>query len=144
MLILQPTAGYKTITIAPRIQYVNGFKDRVLSDNGVFEDSECFTLFSSADYYVKLRRDGDGKEETLTGIYVSGITNFTQIKFLPTILEDDSTYCLEVVFAGKLFYRDKVYATSQTESEMLVSKHEIGNGTIYKTYNKVDDNTYII
>ena len=41
MLILQPTAGYKTITIAPRTQYNNEFKDRVLSNDGVFEDSDC-------------------------------------------------------------------------------------------------------
>ena len=43
-----------------------------------------------------------------------------------------------------MFYRDKVYVTSQTASEMLVEKHQIGNGTIYKPYSEVDDNTYII
>ena len=144
MLILQPTAGDKIITIAPRTQYNNEFKDRVLSNDGVFEDSDCLVVFLSSEYSVKLRRDGDGKEESLTGVYVTSATNFTQIKFLPTILQEDSTYYLEVLNNGKLFYRDKVYVTSQTASEMLVEKHQIGNGTIYKPYSEVDDNTYII
>jgi len=44
----------------------------------------------------------------------------------------------------ELWYRDKIYATSQTEAEIKTEKHKIGNGTIYKPYNTVDNNTYII
>ena len=85
MLILQPTAGQKTITIAPRKAYVNTFKARVLSDGGVFEISDCFNLFIGIGYSLKIRRDGDGVEENLSNLYISGISNFTQVKFEPTI-----------------------------------------------------------
>ena len=107
MLILQPTAGEKTITIAPRSEYYNSLKSRALNDGGVFESSNCFTLFSGINYSINLRRDGDGNE-------------------------------------GKLFYRDKIYVTSQTSTERETNKYEIGNGTIYKPFSDSDDNTYII
>mgnify|MGYP006111467159 CR=1 FL=1 len=144
MLILQPTAGEKTITIAPRSEYYNSVEARVLNDGGIFENSNCFSLFSGRNHSITLRRDGDGKEEIITGVYVSGITNFTQIKFSPTILQEDSTYYIEIIDDGKLLYRDKIYVTSQTSSQMLVEKHSIGNNTIYKPFSESDDNTYII
>ena len=120
MLILQPTAGDKTITIAPRSAVLGGV------------------------VFMKLRRDGDGKEESITNPTITTTNNFTVITFQSNILQEDSTYYLEITKDSELWYRDKIYVTSQTKSEMTVSKHEIGNGTIYKTYNKVDDNTYII
>lgn len=144
MLILQPTAGEKTITIAPRSEYYNSVEARALNDGGIFENSNCFSLFSGKNHSITLRRDGDGKEEIITGVYVSGITNFTQIKFSPTILQEDSTYYIEIIDDGKLLYRDKIYVTSQTSSQMLVEKHSIGNNTIYKPFSESDDNTYII
>ena len=144
MLILQPTAGEKTITIAPRSEYYNSVEARALNDGGIFENSNCFSLFSGRNHSITLRRDGDGKEEIITGVYVSGITNFTQIKFSPTILQEDSTYYIEIIDDGKLLYRDKIYVTSQTSSQMLVEKHSIGNNTIYKPFSESDDNTYII
>tara|TARA_R110001632_G_scaffold11038_1_gene40225 strand:+ start:2402 stop:2836 length:435 start_codon:yes stop_codon:yes gene_type:complete len=144
MLILQPTAGEKTITIAPRSEYYNSVEARALNDGGIFENSNCFSLFSGKNHSITLRRDGDGKEEIITGVYVSGITNFTQIKFSPTILQEDSTYYIEIINDGKLLYRDKIYVTSQTSSQMLVEKHSIGNNTIYKPFSESDDNTYII
>ena len=144
MLILQPTAGEKTITIAPRSEYYNSVEARALNDGGIFENSDCFSLFSGRNHSITLRRDGDGKEEIITGVYVSGITNFTQIKFSPTILQEDSTYYIEIIDDGKLLYRDKIYVTSQTSSQMLVEKHSIGNNTIYKPFSESDDNTYII
>lgn len=144
MLILQPTAGEKTITIAPRSEYYSSFEARVLNDNGIFETSYCFGEVAAPDYSIKLRRDGDGKEETVISTSVYGVSNFTKIAFLPTILQEDSTYYIEVTNSGKLFYRDKIYVTSQTSSEMLVEKHTIGNNTIYKPFSESDDNTYII
>jgi hypothetical protein len=144
MLILQPTSGEKTITIAPRTLFTNSFKGRVLSDNGIYEESTCLILFQSRDYSINLRRDGDGKEETITNLSISGISNFTNVVFNPTILEEDSTYYLEITKDTELWYRDKIYVTSQTASERVTEKHDIGNGTIYKPYSIVDDNTYII
>ena len=144
MLILQPTAGQKTITIAPRKAYVNTFKARVLSDGGVFEISDCFNLLIGIGYSLKIRRDGDGVEENLSNLYISGISNFTQVKFESTTLQEDSTYYIEMTKDSELLYRDKIYVTSQTSAERETSKHEIGNGTIYKPFSESDDNTYII
>lgn len=120
MLILQPTSGDKTITIAPRNNNLSG------------------TIV------LKLRRDGDGKEETIENATFNNIVNFTEVTFQSSILEEDSTYYLEITKDNELWYRDKIYATSQTKQEIKTEKHEIGNGTIYKPYNSVDDNTYII
>jgi hypothetical protein len=120
MLILQPTSGEKIITIVPRTSDISG------------------TIV------MKLRRDGDGANETITSLTFNSIENFIEVTFTPTILEEDSTYYLEMTNNDELWYRDKIYATSQTETEIKTEKHEIGNGTIYKPYNTVDNNTYII
>jgi hypothetical protein len=144
MLILQPTVGQKTITIVPRNSYISEFKERVLEDGGIYEESTCLTFIQGLGFSMNLRRDGDGKEETIEGMYLSSIPNYTIIKFTPTILEEDSTYYLEITKDGELWYRDKIYATSQTSTERVTEKHKIGNGTIYKPYSTVDDNTYII
>jgi len=120
MLILNPTAGNKTISIAPRSADVDG------------------TIV------LILRRDGEGTEESITPVSLTKITNFTEIVFTPTILKEDATYYLEITRNGKLWYRDKIYVTSQTALERTTEKHVIGNNTIYQTYNSTDDNTYII
>jgi len=120
MLILNPTSGNKTINILPRSRDVDG------------------TIV------LILRRDGEGVEENLTPVSVSIVSNFTDIVFTPTILKEDATYYLEITRNGSLWYRDKIYATSQTESNRLVDKHVIGNNTIYQSYDSTDDNTYII
>tara|TARA_R110000803_G_scaffold2194_8_gene7358 strand:- start:804 stop:1241 length:438 start_codon:yes stop_codon:yes gene_type:complete len=145
MLILEPTLGEKTITIAPRKKYQNLLKERVLSDNGVFETSDCLVSFTKdIGYSLRIRRDGDGKQEILNDLEITNTSNYTQVKFEPTILEEDSTYYMEITKDSELWYRDKIYVTSQNATERLTNKHEIGNGTLYKTYNPVDDNTYII
>jgi len=120
MLILEPTAGEKTITIVPRSTYVSGV------------------------IVMRLRRDGDGAKEYLTPSLLTNIVGFTQVVFTPTILKEDATYYLEITNDDELWYRDKIYCTSQTPTERILNKHEIGNGTIYKSYDVVDDNTYII
>ena len=120
MLILEPTSVNQTITIAPRSSNFSGT------------------------VVLKIRRDGDGKEESVTNATFANITNFTEVTFQSTILEEDCTYYLEITNNDELWYRDKIYVTSQTATERLTNKHEIGNGTIYKPYSVVDDNTYII
>lgn len=144
MLILQPTSGEKTITIAPRTSYSSEFEERVLEGDGIYEESTCLTFVQGLGFSMNLRRDGDGKEETITGMYLSSIPNYTIVTFTPTILEEDSTYYLEITKDNELWYRGKIYATSQTKQEIKTNKHEIGNGTIYKPYSPADDNTYII
>lgn len=114
---------------------------------------------------INLRRDGDGLTEVITDIKSSVTNNFVELGFSSTILEEDSTYYLEITKSGSLWYRDKVYSTFQQYEKDFVyrlrgddatfesstcfdgdldEKHKIGNGKLYKTYDSVDDNTYII
>ena len=114
---------------------------------------------------MTLRRDGDGVTEVITDITSSVTDNFIELGFSSTILEEDSTYYLEITKSGNLWYRDKVYSTFQQYEKDFVhrikgddgkfesstcfdgdldEKHKIGNGELYKTYDSVDDNTYII
>ena len=120
MLILQPTSGDKTITIAPR--------------NNDLDGSIVLTI----------RRDGDGKEETISNATLESVVNFTEVTFQSSILEEDSTYYLEITNNGFLWYRDKIYVTTRSAYDIEFNKHIIGGSSIYKTYNSVDDNTYII
>jgi hypothetical protein len=120
MLILQPTAGEKLITIIPRSTDLSG----VISLN--------------------IRRDGDGAEEDITNLTLTEIVNYVEVRFESTILKEDSTYYIEITKDGALWYRDKIYVTSQTSLERETNKHKIGNGTIYKPFSESDDNTYII
>jgi len=120
MIILTPAVGNKTISIVPRTSDVDG------------------TIV------LILKRDGLGIKENLTPVSVTKLVNFTQIVFTPTILKEDATYYLEVTRDGALWYRDKIYATSQTAANRLTNTHVIGNNTIYQSYDSTDDNTYII
>lgn len=120
MLILEPTIGQYTINIIPRIIDVSG------------------TIS------LTIRRDGDGVEESTSPLNVINIDNYIQIYFSSSILTEDSTYYLEITKDDSLWYRDKIYVTSQSSQDMLLNSHKIGNGNLYKPYNELDDNTYII
>ncbi len=103
------------------------------------------SLDLSATLSLHIRRDGDGVEETITDLdVIKTPSNYLNVSFASTILTEDSTYYIEFTADGKLWYRDKIYATSQTKQDIIVEKHEILNGTLYKEYSKLDDNTYII
>lgn len=90
---------------------------------------------------------------------------FVNISFSSTILKEDATYYLTITNSGELWYRDKIYSTFQQVNKDFVlrvvaadgeiefskcfdgdlnEKHVIGDNTIYKTHNKLDDNTYVI
>ena len=141
MIILLPNASQQTINILPRVNSID------------------------STIVMTIRRDGDGVSETITNAIVSRYGEFIQMRFSSTILQEDSTYYLEITRSGNLWYRDKIYSTQQQINKDLVSrviatsgeiefsdcfdgdlddKHVIGNNTIYKSYDKVDDNTYII
>ena len=141
MIILIPNTSQQTISILPRVNRIDGI------------------------IIMNLRRDGDGVSESITNAIVSNSGEFISMNFSSTILQEDSTYYLEITRNGILWYRDKVYSTQQqinkelvrraiaTDAEIELStcfdgdldeKHVIGNNTIYKSYDKADDNTYII
>lgn len=141
MIILLPNTSQQTINILPRINSI----DKTI--------------------VITIRRDGDGASETITDAILSKSGGFVNMSFVCNILEEDATYYLEITRDGRLWYRDKIYSTVQqinkdfvrrvmaTDGEIefsecfdgdLNEKHVIGNNTIYKTYDKTDDNTYII
>ena len=122
MIILEPTIGDKTISIIPRSMNVEGAVS------------------------LRIRRDGDGSAEEVFPLSVTNSVNYIEIIFPNDngLLKEDSTYLLEVLKDDELWYRDKIYATSQSKSDMALNSHQIGNGDIYKPYNEFDDNTYII
>ena len=145
MLILNPTSEESSIKIIPRSLDISGeisFKLRRDGDglsehlysSAITSDS---TLYKADSSEVTADRTSDTIIATVNG-------DFVVIIIPSNILEEDSTYYLEIDKNGELWYRDKIYATSQTKVDMELNKHEIGNGTIYKTYDKTDDNTYII
>lgn len=89
---------------------------------------------------VRIRRDGDGTEETLLNVTAVVNVNHLDLTFTPTILTEGYGYFLEVTTNGNLIYRDKIYATTQTNFKV---KHNISSGE-YQEYNSIDDNTYIV
>ena len=115
MIILQPISTSQTISIIPR-------------------DTSILT----ADIY--LRRDGDSASFALTSVGVTENVNYTDISFSCDILEENSTYFLEITNQGSLIYRDKVFVTSQQDFKI---KHKLSEGK-YTQYNVTDDNTYLI
>lgn len=122
MLILEPTIGNKTISIIPRSMNIEGAVS------------------------LRIRRDGDGSEEEVFPLSVTESVNYIEIIFPNDngLLKEDFTYSLEVLKDEELWYRDKIYVTSQSNSDMALNSHQIGNGSIYDSYNELDDNTYII
>ena len=128
-----------------------------------------FTV-SSGNVEIKVRKDGYGQEEVITGFIVTqeyGVrveadgglieslscvddlsfvvsfynqSYYSDIEVSLSFLEEGETYYIEFTYEGKLWYRDKIYATSQTDYKV---KHKQSQNN-YEQYNELDDNTYII
>ena len=118
MLILQPTEEVKIINITPRKSTIEG------------------------DYVMTIRRDGDGTEEEINDAIFNEATNFVEVIFISSILKEDSTYSLEITNDNNLWYRDKIYVTTQSKEDIRVNKHEILSDSLYKSYGEEDDNSY--
>ena len=145
MIVLLPTSDIQTISIIPRtvsFYFASDYRTRVESDNGILESLLCVNsvLEIVDDLSITITRDGNGDSETITDATVLGNGNFTDIAFSSTILSDGDYYFLELTKAGNLMYRDKVYATSQTD---FTVKHKQAQNN-YTQYNTIDDNTYIV
>tara|TARA_R110000782_G_C14801175_1_gene411850 strand:- start:1725 stop:2078 length:354 start_codon:yes stop_codon:yes gene_type:complete len=117
MIILLPNTSNQTISVMPRT------------------DLTAATLVS-----LKIRRDGDGRTETITNGVVSSNVNFTNIEFSCTILSEGSTYYLEITSDGNLSYRDKIYSTTQTD---FTVKHKISQ-QLYTSSEVDGDNRFIV
>jgi hypothetical protein len=87
-----------------------------------------------------VRKDGYGQEEVITDLVVTAESYYSTIDVSLSFLEEGETYYIEFTHEGKLWYRDKIYATSQTDYKV---KHKQSQNN-YEQYNELDDNTYII
>lgn len=162
MLTLKPIQGEQTLFIMPRSNGFTGayenmdkfnlefFTERVVNDGALsLENSLCLEyIFAQGanDFKITIRRDGDGYEQITEDVKANIAGSYISLNFIPdeNLLQEDSTYALIVTVDGALFYRDKIYCTSVTKEQMRIKKHVILNNTVYKPYNEVDDNTYII
>jgi len=146
MIILQPITSEQTISVTPRYtDYFSedNYKDRVLSDGGISEATSCLidVVSSFNNTSVSIRRDGDGKSETITDVKGLVNDNFINFTFASTILEEGSTYYVEITDNSNLVYRDKIYSTTQTNYTV---KHQISKSRYTQPTGEVNDNTYII
>ena len=118
MLILKPITDSQTISIAPRNQSVNDI------------------LPLTATIY----RDGYGQTETFSIVSATVNGNFVDVDVTFTLLIQDESYYLEIFDGGNLWYRDKIYVTSQTDFK---NGYSISSDK-YDTYNQNENDTYII
>lgn len=87
-----------------------------------------------------VRKDGYGQEEVITDLVVTTESYYSTIDVSLEFLVEGETYYIEIANDGNLLYRDKIYATSQTDYKV---KHKQSQNN-YEQYNELDDNTYII
>ncbi len=113
--------GYGDFEVVTGFAITQDYDSRVLADDGVTESIECI---DDASYII-----GFYNESYYSNLDVS----------LDFLTEGD-TYYLEMYYNDKLWYRDKIYATTQTDFKVK-HKQSLNN---YDQYNELDDNTYII
>lgn len=116
MKILAPTEEAQTISIVPR---------RVQSDDVLI---------------LTITKDGDKTKESIFDVAPVENGNYFDIEFACSILEEGHLYFLEIEADGELYYRDKIYVTSQQDYTVKHKESQIN----YTEYNDADDNTYII
>lgn len=98
MIKLLPNTLEQTITIVPRTFPTVG---------GDFTNVQ-----------LVITEDGTGITETITSLTASvsdANSNYVTIPITFSILNDENAYFLEFTRAGELWFRDKAYATTQTD-----------------------------
>ena len=146
MIILLPITSEQTISVAPRYtDYFSeeSYESRVESNGGTLEAISC--LIDNASEFnntsISIRRDGDGKSETITDVKGLVNGNFIDFTFASEILEEGSTYYMEITNDSSLVYRDKIYITTQGDYTV---KHEVSKPRYIQPTGEINDNTYII
>ena len=94
MIRLLPTTDTQTLNFIPR-EYIE-----------------------AGDIYVVIREDGTGKVESIYNLTSTISGNFLQLNCQFTALTAENSYFLEVKQNNTLIYRDKIYCTSQTSSQV--------------------------
>jgi hypothetical protein len=120
MIVLLPTSAEQIISVMPRTI------PSPYSDN--------------SEVAITITRDGDGKTETIYPTLIAVNGYYVDATISSSILSENETYYLEIIYYGSLWYRDKVYVTAQSDYTV---KHKISIPN-YTPYSETDDNTYII
>lgn len=89
---------------------------------------------------IIVRKDGYGQEITVSNVVVTEQSYYSELDVSFDFLTEGDTYYLEIYNNDNLWYRDKIYVTSQTDFKVK-HKQSLNN---YDQYNELDDNTYII
>ena len=116
MIVLQPIQTAQTFSVMPRFDGENQQQD------------------------LTIRKDGTGDSESFVNITTSKQEYYTDVELTSTILEEGCTYSFEILSNSVLWYRGKIFVTSQNNYTV---KHELAQRS-YTPYNDVDDNTYVI
>lgn len=95
---------------------------------------------SEGDIAMTITEDGTNITETLTTISSLETQNYTIVSFIPTILKDENSYYIELTRGGNLWYRDKIYVTSQANDEVI---HTL-NTNKYTEYGAGSEDEYIV
>lgn len=98
-------------------------------------------LNSALNVSMVIRRDGDGKKETITSFNLGLSGNFNTVEFASSILEEGSTYFVEIEADDNLAYRDKIFCTGKNDYTV---KHVSSQDIYVQPDNEINDNTYII
>jgi hypothetical protein len=96
--------------------------------------------YSGGSISATIRQDGTNKKEVLTGLVATSDVNFVNIALTSTILKAESMYYIEFTLDGNLWYRDKIYATTQTNDEAV---HTINENKYTESVSSANDE-YII
>lgn len=95
------------------------------------------------DISLVITEDGTGISESFTDLVAevaSDVSNYVTIDIAFTILKEGYGYYLEFKKGGVLWFRDKAYATSQSNKTV---KHTL-NTNYYEQYEDGESNDYII
>lgn len=116
MIVLQPIGAGQIFSIKPRFDGTGQQQD------------------------ITIRKDGTGEIESLSDITTVKQEYYTDVTLTSTILEEGCTYSFEITSGSNLWFRGKIYSTTQND---YTAKHELAQPS-YSPYNTVDDNTYVI
>lgn len=116
MIILLPNTSTQTVSFNPR------------------------TMSATGQVNIKLRKDGYNIEETIEDVTVEFQTYFFDVNVAFTILTEGDTYTIEITDGGNLWFRGKVFATSQID---FTVKHVISPNS-YTQYDTDSNTTYTV
>lgn len=146
MIILLPNNSLQTISFMPRFAVTSGNVELKVRKDGYGDEEVVSGFIATQEYGVRVVSDG-GEVESLDCVddlsFIVSFYNesyYSDINISLDFLEEGETYYIEFTHEGKLWYRDKIYATTQTDYKV---KHKQSQNN-YKQYDELDDNTYII